>query len=106
MDLTGNEPWSWQIVPTGLMYKAYLAGNQEARLGSQLLYVRSGAVFDSTIGGRVGLLRYGTDNELWPQGWQLDVEAAAFPRLDSNRNLVECDYQAGVPLTTAKAPGK
>jgi hypothetical protein len=105
VDLTGNEPWSWQIVPTGLMYKEYLADIHESRLGSQLVYVRGeGAVLDSTIGGRVGLLRYGTDNELWPQGWQLDVEAAAFPRLDSNRNLVECDYQAGVPLTTRQGP--
>ncbi len=105
VDLTGNEPWSWQLLPTGLMYKAYLAGNQEARLGSQLIYLHGqGAVLDSTIGGRVGLFRYGTDSELWPQGWQFDVEAAAFPRLDANRNLVECDYQAGIPLTTRQGP--
>ena len=53
---------------------------------------------------RVGLLRYGTTNELLPQGWQLDVEAAAFPRLDDNRNLVECDFRAGIPLTTRQGP--
>ncbi len=103
--LNGDEPWSWQILPTGLMYKTYLAGNRESRLGSQLVYQRGeGALLDSTIGGRVGLLRFGTDNDLWPQGWQLDVEAAAFPELDANRNLVECDYQAGLPLTTRQGP--
>jgi hypothetical protein len=103
--LTGDEQWSWQVMPTGLMYKSYLAGNHEARLGSQMVYIHhQGAVLDSTIGGRVGLLRYGTDNDLWPQGWQLDVEAAAFPQLDSNRNLLECDYQFGVPLTTRQGP--
>jgi hypothetical protein len=104
-NLTGDELWSWQMLPTGLMYRSYLAGIHEARLGSQLVYIKGqGAVLDSTIGGNVGLLRYGTDSELWPQGWQLNVEAAAFPRLDSNRNLVECDYQAGVPLTTRQGP--
>ena len=104
-NLTGDEVWSWQILPTGLMYPSYLAGLHEARLGSQLVYVKGlGAVLNSTIGGQVGLLRYGTDNDLWPQGWQLDVAAAAFPRLDSDRNLVECDYQVGIPLTTRQGP--
>jgi hypothetical protein len=105
VDLNGNEPWSWQVVPTGLMYKSYLADIQASRLGSQLVYVRGqGAVLDSTIGTRVGFIRYGTDSEVWPQGWQLDVEGAAFPRLDANRTLVECDYQFGVPLTVREGP--
>ena len=104
-NLNGDDVWSWQILPTGLMYPAYLAGNREARLGSEMVYIHHlGTVLDSTIGGRVGLLRYGTDTALLPEGWQLDVEAAAFPRLDSNRNLVECDYQFGVPLTTRQGP--
>ena len=103
--LIGEDPWSWQLLPTGLMYPAYLAGNHEPRLGSEMVYIRHvGTVLDSTIGGRVGLLRYGSDNELGAQGYQLDIEAAAFPRLDSNRNLVECDYQFGVPLTTRQGP--
>jgi hypothetical protein len=103
--LRGDEPWSWQLLPTGLMYPTYLAGNREPRLGSEMVYIRHlGTVLDSTIGGRVGLLRYGTDNELGAEGYQLDVEAASFPRLDSNRNLVEGDYQFGVPLTTRQGP--
>ena len=52
----------------------------------------------------MGLLRYGTTNDFWPQGWQLDVEAAAFPRLDGDRNLIESDFRAGLPLTTRQGP--
>ena len=100
-----DEPWTWQILPSGLMYKLYLASDREPRLGSEIVYQRNqGWLWDSTIGARVGLLRYGTTNELLPQGWQLDVEAAAFPRLDENRNLVECDFRAGLPLTTRQGP--
>ena len=62
------------------MYKSYLAGNREPRFGAQFVNERSGGgVWDSTLGARVGLLRFGTDNDFWPQGWQLDVEGAAFP---------------------------
>ena len=56
-NLNGDDVWSWQILPTGLMYPAYLAGNREARLGSEMVYIHHlGTVLDSTIGGRVGLL--------------------------------------------------
>ena len=100
-----DEPWTWQILPTGLMYKLYLASDREPRLGTQLVHERNqGGLWDSTIGGRVGILRYGTTNDFWPQGWQLDVEAAAFPLLDAHRNLIEGDYRAGIPLTTRQGP--
>ena len=32
--LTGNEQWSWQILPSGLLYKTDLAGVHEPRMGS------------------------------------------------------------------------
>ena len=103
--LGGNEPWSWQILPSGLMYKSYLAGDREPRLGGQLVYERNaGWLLDSTLGARVGVSRYGTDNDFWPQGWQLDIEGAAFPRFDQTRSLVDTDFRAGVPLTTRQGP--
>ena len=87
------------------MYKLYLASDREPRLGTQLIEERNqGGLWDSTIGGRVGILRYGTANDFWPQGWQLDVEAAAYPRLDAHRNLIESDFRAGIPLTTRQGP--
>ena len=105
--LLSEEPWSWQVVPPGLMYKSYLAGNREPRLGSQLVYERNlGWTWDATVGGRAGILRYGTDNDFWPQGWQLDVEGAAFPRLDleHNEDLTSVDFRGGILSTTRQGP--
>ncbi len=102
---TNDEPWTWQILPTGLLYKLDLASNREPRLGGENVYQRNqGWLWETTIGGRVGLFRYGTTNELLSQGWQLDVEAAAFPRLADDRSLVACDFRAGIPLTTRQGP--
>ncbi len=99
--------WSWQLMPDGIIYKSYLAGVREPRLGSQWFYQRGhGWLWDSTLGGRVGLLRYGTNDAAWPEGWQLDVEGAAFPRLDmeNGRDLVSVDFRFGSPLTFRKGP--
>jgi hypothetical protein len=105
--LASDEPWTWQILPTGLMYKSYLAGGREPRFASQWVSLRDlGWRWDATLGGRVGLLRYGTDNDFWPQGWQLDLEGAAFPRLDLEhlRDLDTVDFRVGIPLTTRQGP--
>ncbi|MCE5304040.1 MAG: DUF1207 domain-containing protein [Planctomycetaceae bacterium] len=106
-NLGGDEPWTWQILPTGLMYKSYLADTREARMGSQWVHDRNSDWFwDATLGARIGMLRYGTDNDLWPQGWQLDIEGAAFPRLnmDHERDVDDVDFRAGMVLTTRQGP--
>ncbi|MCD4728646.1 MAG: DUF1207 domain-containing protein, partial [Pirellulales bacterium] len=103
--LVYGEPWTWQVVPSGLMYKSYLAGGREPRIASQWVRMRNEQwMWDATLGGRVGILRYGTDNALWPQGWQLDFEGAAFPRMDrdNDRDLVSADFRFGIPLTTRR----
>jgi hypothetical protein len=94
--------WTWQVLPTGIIYQSYLAGPSEPRFGSQWFHDRGGDDFwDITLGGRAGLVRYGTADPMWPEGWQLDVEGAAFPRLtlDHDRDLVSSDFRAGFPLT-------
>jgi hypothetical protein len=104
---SSNEAWTWQVAPAGLMYKSYMASNREPRLGTQWVHERTqGWLWDSTLGGRVGLLRYGTDNDLWPQGYQLDVEGAAFPRLnmEHQRDLDTVDFRAGIVQTTRQGP--
>jgi hypothetical protein len=104
---SSSEPWTWQVVPEGLMYKSYLAGGREPRMGSQLVNQRGyGWLWQATVGGRAGILRYGNDNELWPQGWQLDIEGAAFPRLDleHEEDLMSCDYRGGLLATTRQGP--
>ncbi len=59
-------------------------------------------VWDVALGGRVGgIIRYGTSNAVWPEGWQFDIEGAGFPRLtlDENRDLISADFRFGTPLT-------
>jgi hypothetical protein len=97
-----DSPWSFQVLPNGLIYRSYLAGGKEPRLGSAWVHDRDyGWIWDIALGGRAGLFRYGTDDPLRPQGFQLDVEGAALPRLDfeHERDLMAVDFRAGVPLT-------
>jgi hypothetical protein len=94
--------WYWQVLPDGLIYRSYWAGVHEPRLAIVALDEKgSQAFWDGTLGARVGLLRYGTGQSMFPQGWQLDVEAAAIIRmtLDEIRDFEFADYRVGVPLT-------
>ncbi len=95
--------WSWQLLPAGLIYRSYLAGEKESRFGTVWLYEQdAGWLWDIALGGRVGLLRFGDHNEFHPQGWQLDIEGAGLPRLDlehGRRDLVSADFRFGIPLT-------
>ncbi len=98
-------PWTWQVLPDGLMYKDYLASNEEARLSSFLGYGnQTGWTWDSNLGGHVGILRYGTQDPAWPEGWQLDAEGVALVRLDSSRSLVSSDFRVGFPVTHREGP--
>ena len=98
-----GEFWSWQLLPKGLIYRSYWAGVHEPRLGVVAFSERQSHqnFLDGTLGGRVGLLRYGTNDMLFPQGWELDVEAAALIRLtlDEIRDFETADYRVGIPLT-------
>jgi hypothetical protein len=98
----GSEYYTWQVLPSGLLFKPYLAGGRESRFATRWIYVRGqGWLWDSALGGRVGILRYGTEDPAWPEGWQIDIEGAVFPRLDpeEHRDLVSSDFRFGVPLT-------
>lgn len=97
-----DDVWRWQALPQGLIYRSYLAGTKEPRLASVWNTDKNlGAMWDLTLGGRVGLLRYGTTDALFPKGWQLDMEGASILRLnlDHNRDLDAADFRAGFPLT-------
>jgi len=100
-------PWTFEFLPDGLLYKSYLAGEKEPRFSGALLYDTQGATYlDAALGGRVGIFRYGTRGRRSPQGWQLDLEGAAFPRLnvDENSDLDSADFRIGVPLTFRNGP--
>lgn len=96
------EPWRWQMLPTGLIYRSYLAGAKEPRFASQWVHDRKlGWIWDVALGGRVGLVRYGTSDPRWPEGWQLDIEGAGLPRLyqDGGWQVMSADFRFGVPIT-------
>jgi hypothetical protein len=99
-----NEPWEWSLIPEGLIYRSYQAGPKESRFGSVWFSEQTGegSLWDIALGGRVGVLRFGNRSPVHPEGWQLDIEGAAFPRLDitaGRRDLVSADYRFGIPLT-------
>lgn len=101
------EAWGWQMLPDGLIYPSYLAGRRESRFASHIAHESDqGWLWDVTLGGRVGIVRYGTFDRIRPEGWQLDIEGAAFPRLDLNNEakLIAADFRFGVPLTYSDGP--
>ncbi len=100
-------PWRLQVLPDGLIYRSYLAGVKEPR--HAIVFNnddRLGWIWDISLGGRVGMLRYGSEDTLLPDGWQIDFEGAALLRLDpeEDRDLVGTDYRFGIPLTFGRGP--
>ena len=103
----GDEAWNWQLLPEGLMYKSYIAGEKEARISNSFLHESGGRTFwDTTLGWRVGLIRFGTPRAIQPEGFQLDVEGGTFLRAlpgDGN-DLQSMDFRVGIPLTWREGP--
>lgn len=96
------DDWVLQVLPDGLLYRSYAAGTKEPRFSSVYLYDdRNGWRWDSTLGGRVGVVRYGTEEASGASGWQLDMEGAVFARLlpHEKDDLESADFRFGVPLT-------
>lgn len=97
----------WQLLPDGLLYKSYVAGEKEPRFAAVWLYESGrGWVWETTLGGRVGLVRYGTPGAVNPEGWQIDIEGAAFPRIDPEESseMDAVDFRAGCVWTWRRGP--
>ncbi|MHB8897620.1 MAG: DUF1207 domain-containing protein [Thermoguttaceae bacterium] len=102
---TQRGPWHPQWLPDELTFPAYLASGRESRLSGVWSYETGhGWLWDITLGAHVGIFRYGDDDPDLPFGWQIDMEGAAFPRLDldSQRQMMATDFRFGVPLTMRK----
>lgn len=97
-----GQAYEWQLMPQGLIYRSYLAGAKESRFRSVWNDERhDGGIWDITLGGNVGLLRYGTTGDVRPEGWQLGIEGAGLVRLDidEERDVMASDYRFGIPIT-------
>ena len=94
--------WTTQLLPDGLIYPSYLAGMKEPRLATMWVYDKNfKKVWDVALGGRVGLLRFGTPNALLPEGIQFDMEGAVLLRMDMEhkQDMMANDFRAGFPIT-------
>ncbi len=57
---------------------------------------KRGLLWENVLGGRVGVVRYGNENVLHPEGWQFDLEGAALPRVipqDPSSPLEAVDFR-------------
>lgn len=96
-----------QLFPSGLMYRSYVAGEREPRIsGLWLVEKERGLVLETALGGRAGLLRYGTAGPFQPQGFQLDLEGAGLARVDPEEksDLEGTDYRFGCVGTWQYSP--
>jgi hypothetical protein len=98
----------WQVLPAGLLYRSYLAGEKEPRIAWTRLRDRNrGWIWEVALGGRVGLLRHGTRGAAGAEGWQVDLEGAALPRVDPEEEshvLEATDYRFGMLWTRRRGP--
>ena len=62
------------------MYPSYLAGEREPRVGSEWVYEpQMGWIWNINIGARVGLLRFGTEDSLLPEGCPIGRRSGRLP---------------------------
>lgn len=102
-----NRPRGWQVLPQGIMFQSYLAGEKEPRMAAQWMWDRNrGLVFETALGGRWGLVRNGTYGGIDPEGFQFDIEGAAFARVDPEEqsDLEAADFRAGFVGTWHEGP--
>ena len=99
---TVEKYWYWQTLPSGVLYRNYLAGMNESRMASVWNYEEhKDGLWSVTLGARIPVLRYGPRNTYYPEGFQVDVEGATRMRIDLDNNLGvdTTDFKFGVPLS-------
>ncbi len=97
-----GEYFEFQVLPKGLLYHSYLAGEKEPRFNAVWLNETGrGLVWETQLGGRVGLMKFTNFNEDYPRAWQLDLEGGAQARVDPQQesDLEAVDYRFGLLST-------
>lgn len=92
----------WQLLPEGLLFHSYVAGEKEPRMAAQWLWDRErGLIWETALGGRIGLIRYGTPGAIDPYGFQVDLEGAGLARVDpeEDQDLEAADFRIGIVAT-------
>lgn len=98
----GSEDWSWQVLPNSLIYRSYLGSPKESRMYGGVDGARDdNYLWEATTGARVGILRYGEQGYILPNGWQWDVEGSAQVRLDvpEDVDVRSVDFRGGSQIT-------
>lgn len=94
--------WQWRLLPDNVIWQSYWAGVHEPRISGVVFHnaPNNTNYIDVTLGGRASVLRYGSDGGDRPEGAELQIEGAAFPRLnlDANWDMDAADFRFGVPL--------
>lgn len=104
-NLANSGARDWYVLPDGLLWHSYLAGPHEPRISTVIFNDTDNGVFwDATLGGRVGLIRYGTFGAKDPRGLQWDLEGAVATRLDLHHaeDVESMDYRFGTEITAAE----
>lgn len=94
----------WYVLPSGLLYRSYLAGAKEPRIHWANLYDTKSdrRIWETSLGGRAGLLRYGSGESNSAEGFQLDLEGAVFSRVlpdEPSAMLEAADFRFGFLAT-------
>lgn len=100
-----KEQFAWEVLPDGLLWEPYLAAPHESRMSMVLHHrIDEGYFWDSTLGGRVGLLRYGTGESRGASGFQWDLEGAVMTRLnlEESEDVESMDYRFGTLITMSE----
>ncbi|MFO1000804.1 MAG: DUF1207 domain-containing protein [Planctomycetaceae bacterium] len=91
----------WQLLPNGLLYKTYLAGEKEARMQLVPFYDTKSKrkIWEAVLGGRAGLIRLSDPSISNSDAFQLDLEGAVFARVlpdEPSAMLEGSDYRVGL----------
>lgn len=107
VDADSPSLWKWRLLPADVTWQSYWAGVHEPRIGAAVYHeIGDDTYLDAALGGRAALVRYGTQggDGVRPTGWELQLEGAAFPRLNlaEQWDLEATDFRVGVPLIYAR----
>ena len=98
---TREQQLCWQLLPNGLLYKTYLAGEKEARMQLVSYYDTKSKrkIWEAVLGGRAGLIRLSDPSITNSDAFQLDLEGAVFARVlpdEPSAMLEGSDYRVGL----------